>query len=43
VLDKTPMNTVGFATPSSGWAVGPKGLLMKYTGPALGELPAQSR
>jgi photosystem II stability/assembly factor-like uncharacterized protein len=35
VLDKTPMNTVGFATPSSGWAVGPKGLLMKYTGPAL--------
>jgi photosystem II stability/assembly factor-like uncharacterized protein len=35
VLDRTPMNTVGFATPSTGWAVGPKGLLMKYTGPAL--------
>jgi photosystem II stability/assembly factor-like uncharacterized protein len=35
VLDKTPMNTVGFSTPSSGWAVGPKGLLMKYAGPAL--------
>jgi photosystem II stability/assembly factor-like uncharacterized protein len=35
VLDKTPMNTVGFATPSSGWAVGPKGLLMKYAGPVL--------
>jgi photosystem II stability/assembly factor-like uncharacterized protein len=36
VLDRTPVNTVGFASPSSGWAVGPKGLLMKYTGPALG-------
>ncbi|MCC2957159.1 YCF48-related protein [Massilia sp. IC2-477] len=34
-LDKTPMNTVGFAGPTQGWAVGPKGLLMKYTGPAL--------
>jgi photosystem II stability/assembly factor-like uncharacterized protein len=34
-LDKTPMNTVGFAGPRLGWAVGPKGLLMKYTGPAL--------
>jgi photosystem II stability/assembly factor-like uncharacterized protein len=34
-LDKTPMNTAGFASPSTGWAVGPKGLLMKYTGPAL--------
>ncbi len=34
-LDKTPMNTVGFASPTQGWAVGPKGLLMKYTGPAL--------
>jgi photosystem II stability/assembly factor-like uncharacterized protein len=30
VLDKTPMNTVGFAGPASGWAVGPKGLVMKY-------------
>jgi photosystem II stability/assembly factor-like uncharacterized protein len=35
-LDKTPMNTVGFASPAAGWAVGPKGLVMKYTGPALG-------
>ncbi|MGJ7914521.1 hypothetical protein ACI48D_03445 [Massilia sp. LXY-6] len=35
VLDKTPVNTVGFAGPASGWAVGPKGLLMKYTGPVL--------
>jgi photosystem II stability/assembly factor-like uncharacterized protein len=35
VLDKTPMNTVGFSGPATGWAVGPKGLLMKYTGPAL--------
>ncbi len=34
-LDKTPMNTVGFAGPKQGWAVGPKGLLMKYAGPAL--------
>ena len=34
-LDRTPMNTVGFASPTQGWAVGPKGLLMKYTGPAL--------
>jgi photosystem II stability/assembly factor-like uncharacterized protein len=35
VLDRTPMNTVGFASPSSGWAVGPMGLLMKYVGPVL--------
>jgi photosystem II stability/assembly factor-like uncharacterized protein len=35
VLDSTPLNTVGFASPTVGWAVGPKGLLMKYTGPAL--------
>jgi len=34
-LDRIPMNTVGFATPTVGWAVGPKGLLMKYAGPAL--------
>jgi len=34
-LDRTPMNTVGFSSPTQGWAVGPKGLLMKYTGPAL--------
>jgi len=35
VLDATPINTVGFAGPSNGWAVGPKGLLLKYAGPAL--------
>jgi len=35
VLDRTPVNTVGFADAASGWAVGPKGLLMKYTGAAL--------
>jgi photosystem II stability/assembly factor-like uncharacterized protein len=35
VLDRTPVNTVGFSSPSSGWAVGPKGLLMKYVGPPL--------
>lgn len=34
-LDRTPVNTVGFATPATGWAVGPKGLLMKYVGPSL--------
>jgi photosystem II stability/assembly factor-like uncharacterized protein len=34
-FDRTPINTVGFASPSTGWAVGPKGLLMKYAGPAL--------
>jgi photosystem II stability/assembly factor-like uncharacterized protein len=35
VLSTTPLNTLAFATPTVGWAVGPKGLLMKYTGPAL--------
>jgi CubicO group peptidase (beta-lactamase class C family) len=34
-LDRTPVNTVGFANPATGWAVGPKGLLMKYAGPDL--------
>ena len=34
-LDRTPVNTVGFASPGTGWAVGPKGLLLKYAGPAL--------
>ena len=36
-LDATPVNTVGFASPSTGWAVGPKGLVLKYTGPALSQ------
>ncbi|MET0855799.1 MAG: hypothetical protein ABWY27_03530 [Telluria sp.] len=35
VLDRIPINTVGFASATAGWAVGPKGLLMKYTGAAL--------
>ena len=35
VLDRTPINTVGFANSGTGWAVGPKGLLMKYSGPPL--------
>jgi len=35
VLDRRPVNTVGFASPTVGWAVGPKGLIMKYTGPRL--------
>lgn len=35
VLDTTPVNTVGFASPAAGWAVGPKGLVMKYTGAPL--------
>ncbi|MDP1979086.1 hypothetical protein [Undibacterium sp.] len=30
VLDKTPVNTVAFTNPQTGWAVGPKGLLMKF-------------
>jgi photosystem II stability/assembly factor-like uncharacterized protein len=34
-LDQTPMNTVGFSSPTTGWAIGPKGLLMKYSGPVL--------
>jgi hypothetical protein len=34
-LDRTPVNTVGFASPATAWAVGPKGLLMKVTGPAV--------
>jgi len=33
-IDRTPLNTVGFAGPDNGWAVGPKGLLMKYTASA---------
>ncbi len=34
-LDQTPMNTVGFSSPTTGWAIGRKGLLMKYSGPVL--------
>lgn len=34
-LDQSPVNTVGFADPNHGWAVGPKGLVLKYVGKAL--------
>lgn len=34
-LDTTPVNTVGFASPTAGWAVGPKGLVMAYRGAPL--------
>ncbi|QGZ38715.1 photosystem II stability/assembly factor-like uncharacterized protein [Pseudoduganella flava] len=34
-LDGTPVNTVGFASPTAGWAVGPKGLVLKYVGAPL--------
>ncbi|NML62706.1 hypothetical protein HHL21_16795 [Massilia sp. RP-1-19] len=43
VLDRTPVNTIGFASPAIGWAVGPKGLLMKYSGPSLGAAVKQAR
>ncbi|HEX8603892.1 MAG TPA: hypothetical protein VF774_14700 [Pseudoduganella sp.] len=35
ILDRTPVNTAGFASPAAGWAVGPKGLVLKYTGAPL--------
>jgi len=31
-LDNTPINAIGFASPGAGWAVGPKGLIMKFAG-----------
>ncbi|WP_332848019.1 WD40/YVTN/BNR-like repeat-containing protein [Massilia sp. S19_KUP03_FR1] len=34
-LGSVPMNTVGFASGTAGWAVGPKGLVMAYRGPVL--------
>lgn len=34
-LDATPFNAVAFADPTHGWAVGPKGTLARYAGPAL--------
>lgn len=34
-LDTTPLNGVAFADASHGWAVGPKGLIVKYVGPRL--------
>jgi photosystem II stability/assembly factor-like uncharacterized protein len=37
VLGQAPLNTVAFASPSVGWAVGPKGLVVKYAGPVLGK------
>ena len=35
VLGSVPVNTVGFASGTAGWAVGPKGLVMAYRGPGL--------
>jgi len=35
VLGTTPVNTVGFASGRTGWAVGPKGLVLAYRGPLL--------
>ncbi|GGY06612.1 glycosyl hydrolase [Massilia dura] len=35
ILDRTPVNTVAFASPAAGWAVGPKGLVLRYTGAPL--------
>jgi photosystem II stability/assembly factor-like uncharacterized protein len=34
-IDLTPVNTVAFADKQTGWAVGPKGLVMKYVGKSL--------
>lgn len=34
-LDQTPINAISFADTSNGWAIGPKGLLMKYVGKKL--------
>ncbi|HJV90922.1 MAG TPA: alpha/beta hydrolase [Holophagaceae bacterium] len=36
-LDRTPYNALAFADPTHGWAVGPKGTLVAYAGPALDE------
>lgn len=35
VLSETPLNALAFADAVHGWAVGPKGLVMKYSGPRL--------
>ena len=35
VLGETPLNAIGFADALHGWAVGPKGLVMKYAGKRL--------
>ncbi len=35
VLGATPLNALGFANQTLGWAIGPKGLLMKYVGKKL--------
>ncbi|HZX26186.1 MAG TPA: hypothetical protein VFF16_03890, partial [Telluria sp.] len=37
VLDRTPVNAAGFANPTTGWVVGPKGAILKYEGAALGK------
>lgn len=35
VLGSTPLNALSLANQNSGWAIGPKGLLMKYVGKKL--------
>lgn len=35
VLSETPLNALAFSDAVHGWAVGPKGLVMKYSGPRL--------
>lgn len=37
-FDTTPLNAVAFADSATGWAVGPKGLILKYAGPRLGQV-----
>ena len=36
-LSDTPLNTVAFANARTGWAVGPNGLLLSYSGPDLSD------
>jgi photosystem II stability/assembly factor-like uncharacterized protein len=37
VLGRTPVNAAGFADPTHGWLVGPKGTIYTYSGPAIGQ------
>jgi photosystem II stability/assembly factor-like uncharacterized protein len=34
-MSETPLNALAFSDDLHGWAVGPKGLVMKYVGPSL--------
>lgn len=42
-LDRTPFNAVAFADAHHGWAVGPRGTIAAYAGPALAEPRAPRR